>query len=91
MDKVIHFTLYFIFTLVTIIGVKKEYIHGGFRYHPIVFSLVLVITFSCLTEILQNWVVDRNFEWMDILANMSGILAGLTGFRVLYGKRLFYL
>lgn len=85
----IHFVLYFVLILVTLVGFKKQYFHRGFTYHPISFALISVVSFSVFNEILHKVVATRSFEWNDIFANCLGILVGFLCFRMIYGKRLF--
>lgn len=65
-DKVIHFTLFFIFTLLLYFSglIKKNYM-----------LLAIPISVGILIEILQHLMgLGRSFELLDILANSLGAL-----------------
>lgn len=87
-DKVAHFIMYFVLTLVLIISYR-----GYVACRLQVLMLVLgVFLYGVLMEILQKYVtINRHFEWWDMAANLIGIMAALLLIqiivRVFPGKR----
>ena len=37
----------------------------------------LLMSYAFLTEVAQIWIPDRQFQWVDLLANLLGIITGL--------------
>jgi VanZ family protein len=82
MDKIIHFIMYAVLTFFIL---QKNHIFFG-KYRLI---NVLGLTFlyvSCMgffIEILQNsFLIGRNFDIFDVLANTTGSLLVILGFRI---------
>ena len=51
----------------------------AFRKRSVLIIIVAVFSYSVLMEILQLYLVEsRSGEWLDILANLTGILVGLA-------------
>lgn len=77
LDKLVHFSLYFVLILLSLIIYQKSKIR----------SKIIVMTgifgFSLLIEIMQGILpFGRTFSLTDLLANLSGILTGFLLFRV---------
>jgi len=75
MDKLIHFTLYFVFTFLSLFAssIKKS------RNIPWIIVLMFVICVT--TEILQRIMpYGRSFDYYDMMANSFGIIIGLLFF-----------
>jgi len=75
MDKLIHFTLYLIFTFLCLFAssIKKS------RNIPWIIIMVFAMCFT--TEFLQKIMpYGRSFEYYDMMANSCGIIVGLLFF-----------
>lgn len=73
-DKLNHLVAFFALALLT------EYAFP--RVIVIALKLLPLLGFGMLIEVLQYWVGDRYFEWLDVMAD----LAGLVVFLVLRGS-----
>ena len=67
-DKILHFTAYF---------VVASWFVGIILPRYFLVSGLLLLAFSYGIEILQGMTRYRQFEWLDLLANGSGIFAAL--------------
>lgn len=76
-DKVVHFVGFGILAFLMSRGFKKQYSKIWLRNHYILCSLVLAISFGIIIEIFQLYIPDRSFDLFDIVANTTGVLAGL--------------
>ena len=68
LDKFVHIGLYFIEGLF-ILSVSKKNIHTH--------SAIFLSAFGLLMEFCQGQTAYRSFEWLDLLANIAGILMAL--------------
>ena len=85
-----HVVIYAVLTLVSFTGFKKQHTYSRFDINSLVFTIVFVSVFHIGMEISQLFTSERSFEWMDILANYTGVGIGLGIFRMAYGKDLFF-
>ena len=72
-DKVVHFTLFFVWAFLGVLAVLKEDLSN--RLFVLLFVTVLV--FAVMTEWLQTYVPSRRPDWKDIIADAIGGLVGL--------------
>lgn len=74
-DKLLHFSCYFVLTLLWSYGLYK------ITKRPIQKSLVITIAVGILMEVCQYLFFEgRLFEFLDIIANISGSLIGALVF-----------
>jgi len=53
-------------------------VHGGFAYATMRLRLVTgLVLFGAVLEVLQQWVPNRSFDWLDMVANVSGVLIAM--------------
>lgn len=50
----------------------------GFSIKKEVWSLIAIIIFACLDEIHQIWIPGRTFNVLDLIYNITGLLAAYT-------------
>jgi VanZ family protein len=80
LDKIVHFSLYAFFGLVVMFESRCK--NQCLLFHAILITLVFVL--SAVIEVLQATVVaTRSAEWLDLLANFLGLIAGYTGYRII--------
>ena len=84
-DKLVHFSVYCIFSLLLIIGLKKQTSFRFLKKNAILLSLCMAISLGVLTELAQYFLVKQRFaEVFDVLANTLGAMFGVVVFKLLY-------
>jgi len=74
-DKAIHFTLYFVFTFLSLFASSIK------ERKNIPWIIILMFAICFITEFLQKIMpYGRSFDYHDMLANSCGILLGLLLF-----------
>jgi len=84
-DKVVHFSMYFglSFLACWCFEISRD------RMKPIYLLLTGVFMYGVLMEILQRTMHNgRNFEFMDMVANLTGAIVGIMIYRYFDNKRL---
>lgn len=77
-DKVIHFMMYFLFSVLFCWALKAE-----LNYSSLFFIISVAVGWGILMEYLQlNMHIGRSFSWYDILANSLGVLSGITIYKL---------
>lgn len=72
-DKVVHFMMYFIFSILFSWSVKTE-----LNYSRLFLILPGTIGWGIFMEIMQlNMHIGRSFSWYDIMANSIGVVVGI--------------
>lgn len=79
LDKIVHFSMYGSFGFIALLENRCK-----MNCRSLHFLLILTIfTMSAVLEILQATVVEtRSAEWMDLIANFSGLVAGYIAYRI---------
>jgi len=73
-DKVIHFMMYFVFSILFCWALRTER-----HYSRLFFIVVLTIGWGVLMEFIQfSMHLGRSFSWYDISANSLGVLVGIV-------------
>jgi glycopeptide antibiotics resistance protein len=75
-DKIIHFSMFFIFATLLSLGF---YFQKNLKVRIVLFySFSVSLILASLTEILQHYMISgRKGDFLDMAANMAGIIAGL--------------
>ena len=77
-DKVVHFLMYLIFSLLGCWSLKTE-----FNRTRILFIIPITMGWGIFMEIMQlNMQIGRSFSWYDELANCVGVLVGVIGYQL---------
>ena len=85
-DKIIHILMYAPFGFVALM--ESRCTRQCSRLH--FFILLGIFLVSALIEVLQATVVlTRGAEWVDLLANFSGLVASYLAFHLIGGFRIF--
>jgi VanZ family protein len=72
-DKMIHFMMYFIFSVLFCWALKTE-----LNYSRILFIVLVTVGWGILMEFLQlDMHMGRSFSWFDALANTIGVAFGI--------------
>lgn len=85
LDKIIHFGMYMLFGLVILLESRCH--SGCLRIH--LGLMVLVLLASAVIELMQATIVaSRSAEWLDLLANLSGLITGYLSYRLMLRIRI---
>jgi VanZ family protein len=72
-DKMIHFMMYFIFSLLSCWALKTEE-----HFYRLFLIVLLTVGWGILMEYIQLAMhMGRNFSWYDVVANSIGVLIGI--------------
>ena len=80
-DKLHHFLSYLILSVLGSLAYYEK-----FFFYKLLIFLILIGFFL---ELFQIWIPNRYFEFLDIFANLFGIIIGMYGiklFKIKYGK-----
>lgn len=81
LDKIVHATLFFVFTFLLFRSFKRQYSIAFLRLNYIFAGIVVGIIFGLIIESLQSMLnVGRSAELYDILANIVGTLVAWPAF-----------
>lgn len=82
--------MYFTLSFLILWGIFKQGKAIGTRFVVIIIVILVVVSFSILMELLQFLkFIKRTAEFFDILANVSGCVAGIFVFYIIFEKLLF--
>lgn len=85
LDKIVHFSLYAFFAFVALLESRCRL--QCIRFHLLLIMIILIM--SAVIEVLQATVVaTRSAEWLDIVANFLGLVAGYIAFRIFKSLRI---
>lgn len=88
LDKVVHFLMFFSWSIFQIVGFKKQIQFDNLRFYGDVYVVIGLSAYSVLLEFLQGYLsIDRVFELQDIFSNLLGVLSGYMLFKLLYGVK----
>ncbi|MCH2198312.1 MAG: VanZ family protein [Flavobacteriales bacterium] len=86
-DKVGHFLVFFVFTLILKTGLKRQVRFATIQQRSTLSALAFAIPYGGILEYLQGAVSpDRNSDLMDFVANVAGCLVGIVIFQLIYGR-----
>lgn len=75
-DKFIHFTIFCIMTFLGSVSFKNSL--GLSRILiPILLSLLIAIIYGAILEYMQSFIPDREFDYADLAANITGAVIGI--------------
>ncbi len=81
-DKFVHFVLYFVMAVLSL------FVFSGYKPSHKIIIVAIIFIFSLFIEVMQEIMpFGRTLSFTDLLANLSGVLAGL----LLFQKKLKYL
>ena len=83
-DKIAHFAVFAMLTLLLIIGFTKQYSFLFVRYHAINLGIGFALAYGIAIELLQLMIPERALEWQDMLANSIGVFVGWLVFYLIY-------
>ena len=83
LDKIAHMGLFGMFTILLTRSFLKDL---EFSNILLLISFLFGASLGLFIELVQNAVPNRNFEWMDWLADMIGSIFGIVAFKILNMK-----
>ena len=76
-DKIVHFTFYFTFAILTNWGWLKQQSFSWLHKNALLKIFILACVYGFTIEIMQETLTtDRHFEWLDEAANACGAAVG---------------
>jgi VanZ family protein len=76
-DKMVHFTMYFIFTLFLMSGFSRQYRKTSAKAY--IYSFIMAFILGLLIEFIQEK-IGRSYDVFDMSANTIGIIVSLLLF-----------
>jgi VanZ family protein len=76
-DKMVHFTMYFIFALFLMSGFSRQYEKTSAKAY--IHSFILAFTLGVLIEFIQEK-IGRSYDIYDMIANTVGVVVSLLLF-----------
>ncbi|AWL78984.1 VanZ family protein [Capnocytophaga canimorsus] len=79
LDKIAHFTFYFVFTLLLVLALKRELLFFNKTLSIYTFAGIVAFVWGLSMEILQKTITDtRSADIFDVLFNTFGIVVALV-------------
>ncbi len=88
LDKVVHFTFYFVMVLLAFLAkIKGEFQTNG-RFKLLWHIVLLAIVYGIIIEAIQHIATDdRHGDPLDALANSTGAIVGMLVIRFLFFRK----
>lgn len=87
LDKVIHITLFIMFSFSAIIGLIKQSQFPRLHFDAVKYVILISVFLAIGTEITQHlFIPRRSFDAFDILADLIGITLAFGFFMIVRGK-----
>ena len=77
-DKAGHFILYFIYTMILVYAFRSASKISHLNTRIKVSSILISICFGLVLEVVQSRIPGRNFDFLDMVANIGGSIFGLS-------------
>jgi VanZ family protein len=91
-DKVVHVTMFFLFTIASIVGFIKQFQIKWINRHACKFAIFFALALGIAVEFIQGAFVPlRAFDLMDMLANTAGVILGYCTYLIIKGKDDFHM
>lgn len=83
-DKFGHAVCYALLTFMTAIGLNKQNSFVKLHAHAQLVSILYALSLGLCMELIQQLLPHRQFDLLDMLANLIGVIIGLAIFRYIY-------
>ncbi len=88
LDKVIHATLFFLFSFSAIVGFIKQNQFAKLHFDAVKHVVIISILLAISTEVIQHFFIPRrSFDVFDILADLTGIALAFGFFLYVRGDK----
>lgn len=85
-DKLVHFVMYMVLTYLLLRSLAKENLLASRKWLAVIILIPIIL--GILMEFIQGqYLVERNFELLDIIANISGTLIACIFYKIFNKKR----
>ena len=91
LDKVVHFGLYFVFTLLLISENNTLRLSGGITKKSMLYGFTFAVAYGGIIELMQMLVfTSRGADFFDFLANIIGSTSAILSYKLLnkFSRRL---
>ena len=90
LDKVLHATLFFLFSFSSIIGFIKQSQFPKLHFDAVKYVVGVSILMAVFTEIIQHlFIPRRSFDFFDLIADFVGITFAFSLFLLVRGNKKF--
>ena len=84
LDKVVHFGLYFVFTLLLVSENNTLRLSGGITNKSMLIGFILAVAYGGIIELMQKFVfTSRGADFVDFLANFVGSITAILCYKFL--------
>ena len=88
MDKVVHFTFYFVMVLLAFSASIKEDLQEKDMLKLLWYIVLFAVVYGIIIEVIQNIATyDRHGDPLDALANSTGAIVGMLVLRFLFFRK----
>lgn len=89
-DKIVHFGLYFILSIVTIKGIQQQNRFKLLKSHPYLSIVIYAVFLGVSLELIQYYFIPfRSGDLLDMLANFTGLLLGAMLIKLRFAPKYF--
>jgi VanZ family protein len=83
-DKIAHFGVFSILSFMMILGFAKQFANDKLRKRHAIYGLVISLVYASILELSQAIVPDRQMNFLDLIANIVGVISGYLLFLLIY-------
>ncbi len=84
-DKFAHLAMYSVLSFQVIKSCIRQYANKKIRYYAVRVTFVTCTIYGGMIELFQEYVLlDRTGDWMDLIANIVGIILGIVLFKLIF-------
>jgi VanZ family protein len=84
-DKLVHASFYMVLSFLIVKGCIKQYKNPRIRNNSGLIAISTSVIYGGIVEIIQElYLTDRYGDWLDLLANTMGAVAGVILFRLIF-------
>jgi len=88
LDKVVHFIFYFVASILACFFIRERSAGNIPFKKALLFSALFLAIFGLIIELLQAYLIlDRSGEFLDLTANLTGVLLGLLMVNALFSTK----
>jgi len=82
-DKFVHFSLYYVFSILLISGGNQNKKQGWVTLNSIKWAALVAITYGLFIELLQHLLfTSRSADFLDIVANVIGFVMATLSYKL---------